>query len=160
MKKFPRRLQKNTQPVSVARPEKNDQYFQFVADAVPQLVFISSPKGETYNVNKRWVEYTGMSVADMNEDRWSIIHPDDRKKVKAAWLKAVKEKGTFEVEYRICNVQGIYRWFLGRSSPTYNSDKEFIGWFGTATDIDDHKRVGEIQKFLVQSSTILGSSLD
>ena len=58
------------------------------------------------------------------------------------------------------SADGAYRWHLGRSLPLHDEIGRFTGWVGTATDIDDRKRAEERQRFLVEASALLGSSLD
>jgi signal transduction histidine kinase len=38
---------------------------------------------------------------------------------------------------------GLYRWFLGRGIPVLDEEGRILRWYGTSTDIDDHKRTSE-----------------
>jgi PAS domain S-box-containing protein len=46
----------------------------------------------------------------------------------------------FETEYRLRRGDGAYRWHLGRNVPLRDDDGHIIGWFGSATDIEDLKQ--------------------
>src|SRR5205823_9310883 len=66
----------------------------------------------------------------------------------------------FEVEYRLRAADGTYRWHLGRAVPIHREDGAIDFWIGTATDIDDRKRIEEAQRFLLDAGAALSVSLD
>src|SRR5205814_4530150 len=43
-------------------------------------------------------------------------------------------------EYRLRSARNEYRWFIGRNVPLKDSDDRVIGWFGSATNIQDLKK--------------------
>jgi PAS domain S-box-containing protein len=55
------------------------------------------------------------------------------------WQEALAKRDVFEAEYRLRRHDGVYRWFIGRNVPL-RQDGTVLGWFGTATDIDDLKQ--------------------
>ena len=45
-------------------PTLIESEFQFLADFIPQLVWITDPTGFHLYFNQRWVDYTGYTLAD------------------------------------------------------------------------------------------------
>ena len=72
---------------------------------------------------------------------------------------SIETGAIFETEYRFRAADGTYRWHLGRAVPVLDEHGAIDHWVGTATDIDEHKRSGEVQRFLLEASTLLGSTL-
>ncbi|MDX6477949.1 MAG: hypothetical protein QOG29_536, partial [Gaiellaceae bacterium] len=89
------------------------------------------------------------------------LHPDDRARTAERWRQSVETGEEYEIEHRFRRASDdSFRWHLSRGLPMRDEDGRIVGWVGTATDIDDQKRATEAQRFLVQASSVLGSSLD
>src|SRR5881392_4106446 len=55
-------------------------------DALPGLVWTAFPDGRTEFVNRRWCEYTGLSVEQASGEGWlAAFHPDDRPALLESW---------------------------------------------------------------------------
>jgi PAS domain S-box-containing protein len=116
--------------------------FRELAESVPQIVFEVDGEGGTGYFNQRWSEYTGRPPSGRNE-RTELIHPDDRERMRAAWLEGVRSGSPYECEYRFRRHDGEYRWFLTRAIPVLGARGEIVRWLGTATDIHDVKLAQE-----------------
>lgn len=124
------------------------QNFQLMADAMPQIVWTTLPDGTADYYNKRWYEYSGFSKEKtFSYSGWKVMKgimpSDDRKKVIHRWEHSLKTGEPFEAEFRLRDLNGNYRWHLGRAMPGYDSKGKIVKWFGTSTDIDEHKRAQE-----------------
>jgi PAS domain S-box-containing protein len=126
-------------------PTLIESEFQFLADFIPQLVWITDPTGDHLYFNQRWVDYTGYTLADsVGPDMWNnLLHPDDRARARQVWGHSLATGENYEIEYRFRDHEGGYRWFLGQASPRHNEAGAIVTWFGTCTDIHDQKLVGE-----------------
>ncbi len=114
------------------------QELSIMAETIPHLVWIISGEGKNLYYNKRWIDYTGMSLDQPT--KWEdIIHPDDVPASKSAWEKSMQTGEGYSVEYRIRRTDGTYRWHLTRGLPILDSNSKIVKWFGTCTDIQDHK---------------------
>jgi PAS domain S-box-containing protein len=139
----------------------SEERYRTLAEAMPQIVWTSDRAGAPTYFNDRWYEYTGLPEGDLDGDGWaSIVHPEDLPAVVASWQTAQETETEWGREYRLRNVDGSYRWHLGRSLPLRDERGLLSGWVGTATDINDRKRAEERQRFLVEAGSLLGSSLD
>ncbi len=122
--------------------EKSEQRYRSLADTIPHMMWTSTPDGIVNYANERCLQYTGMTSQKKYRDGWiQAIHPYDLPSVTSAWISCMKTGKIFNEEYRVRNVDGEYRWFLGRALPIRNRYQTILYWNGTATDIEDHKRI-------------------
>jgi PAS domain S-box-containing protein len=148
------------QELDELRRASAERYRQ-LADAMPQIVWTSDVEGRATYYNRRWFEYTGMTEADVDDHAWTrATHPDDLPAVIARREQTLADGSVFEVEYRFRSADGTYRWHLGRAVPIFHEDATIDFWIGTATDIDDRKRIEEAQRFLLDAGAELSLSLD
>jgi PAS domain S-box-containing protein len=120
--------------------------FRSLAEAVPQIVWTAAPDGRITFINKRWTDFTGLSLEETNdlEAVKRVIHPEDIERVFERWADALAHGTPHEAEWRFRDRKdGGYRWFLTRALPVHDASGSVIEWFGTATDIDDRKRAEE-----------------
>lgn len=119
--------------------------FRELAESMPQIVWATDPSGKAYYYNSQWFEYLGIPRTEAASfDRWKYIHPDDKEKANQSWSEASRSRSMFQVELRLRGHDGEYHWFLSRALPVFNSQGELVRWYGTLTNIDEHKRVEEV----------------
>ena len=148
------------QELAEVRRVSAERYRQ-LADAMPQIVWTSDSAGKATYYNRRWFDYTGMGVEEVDPTAWSkVVHPNDVPGVLARREQTLADGSVFEVEYRFRARDGTYRWHLGRAIPIRDESGEIDFWIGTATDIDDRKRIEEAQRFLLDAGAQLSVSLD
>jgi PAS domain S-box-containing protein len=124
-----------------ASAEQSEARFRFLAEELPQFVFIAAPDGRFEYVNDRVVEYTGMDLGSIKEGRWvDAIHPEDSAPVMERWKETVAKGTPLEMEYRLRNGAGQYRWFLVRAVAHRDRSGAIAQLVGASTDIDDQKR--------------------
>jgi len=121
-----------------------EREFRLLAEAVPQIVWITNPEGENIFFNQKWVDYTGMTLAQSHGHGWNIpFHPDDRRRAWDAWQNALHHNGTYALECQLRRADGSYRWWLVRGVPAFDREGKIYKWFGTCTDIHDIKAAQE-----------------
>jgi formate hydrogenlyase transcriptional activator len=114
---------------------------QTVIDTVPSFLWTSLPDGSKEYLNKRWYEYTGLSLEQGKGWGWKVVvHPDDLDRLFREWLALVDARKPGELETRIRRHDGEYRWFLIRVVPQLDAEGNIVRWFGSNTDIEDRKR--------------------
>jgi PAS domain S-box-containing protein len=129
--------------------QQSEERFRHLANAMPQIVWISQADGTIEYINTQWVVYTGLNLEQSltPQQTHEVIHPDDREALAASWESALKEQSIHEFELRLRrSSDGEYRWFLSRSVPVFNAEGELIKWYGTSTDIHDQKMQEEEQR--------------
>ena len=114
--------------------------FRTLAEAVPQIVWVTRPDGGTTYLNQRWMDYTGLTLEDGLGLGWlTPFHPEDRQRASDAWHRATTTLGIYSIEARLRRADGVYRWWLIRGVPLKNAAGNLIKWFGTCTDIHELK---------------------
>ncbi len=119
------------------------QRLERFAEAMPQMAFIADAQGNITYFNRRHYEYFGIKPGESEGWRWrdaSIVHPDDLERTLARWTQSLQTGEPYEIEYLLRRHDGAYRWHLGRAVPVRDGQGAVEQWFGTNTDIDDHKR--------------------
>jgi PAS domain S-box-containing protein len=116
-----------------------------VVETIPAMTFTALSDGSCTFVNKRWTEYTGLSVEETSGAGWQrAIHPEDLVRHSEKWRFSVASGQVFEDEARFRRAaDGEYRWFLVRGVPLRDQHGTVVRWYGTLTDIEDRKRAGE-----------------
>jgi PAS domain S-box-containing protein len=118
--------------------------FRQLADAMPQIVWVTRPDGYHEYYNRRWYDYIGCTPEECLGYGWSDpLHPDDRERSQRRWQESLRTGEPYEVEYRFRSRDGEYRWFLGRALPVRDEAGGIVKWFGTCTDIHDRKLQAE-----------------
>lgn len=122
--------------------EQAEQRYRFLAEAIPQMVWVIADDGTAEYVNSRWAEYTGMDAAATSGTGWeSVVHPSDLELARASWVRARSGPAPMEAQLRLRRrSDGTYRWHLCRGMPFEHSGGR-LSWFGTTTDIEDQKAI-------------------
>lgn len=123
--------------------EESEREMRQIADSMPQMVWVTDAQGYHKYYNKRWYDFTCTNYEQVKGEGWSdLFHPDDRPDAWEKWNHSLATGDTYEVEYRLKNGNtGEYIWVLGRAVPIYNEEHQIIRWFGTCTDINEHKQL-------------------
>jgi PAS domain S-box-containing protein len=124
------------------KPSPEDP-LRLVIDTISTMVWSLAPDGRLESVNQRWLEYTGVSVAEALERPNGIVHPEDLPRVLERWLVDMAAGQQSEDEMRLRRGDGEYRWFLVRTVPLLDEEGNIVKWYGTSTDIEDRKRAEE-----------------
>ncbi len=129
---------------------------RLIIDTVPAQLWTETPEGVVDFVNRRWVDYTGMTLEQAVGSGWTnMVHPDDIERVLSKWRILISEGKPREIESRLRRSDGTYRWFLSRCCPLVDRSGRILGWYGSDTDIHDRK---EAEEKLRQSETYLAEA--
>src|SRR6516162_1699974 len=123
---------------------------QVIIDTIPAMVWSISPDGSSDFLNKRFRDYTGLSLEDIRD--WArmdalhrpwmnALHPDDR--AMDDWSAALAPGEPFEKEARLRQFDGEYRRFLLRFVPLRDERGRVVEWYAKSTDIEDLRRAEE-----------------
>ena len=139
--------------------QRQERHLRDVIDTIPAMAFSNSPDGKNEWVNRRWVEYSGLSTECISGSGWpSTVHPDDLNEHEKKWQRSLASGEPFENEVRRRSAHGDYRWFLVRAVPLHDSYGDILKWYGTLTDIDERKKAEEYlqrsEAFLSQGQRI------
>ena len=130
---------------------ESEQKFRILADSMPQMVWSTLPDGFHDYYNARWYAFTGVPEGSTDGEAWNgMFHPDDQAMAWEKWRRSLATGEPYEVEYRLRNANGQYRWTLGRALAMRDADGTIIRWFGTCTDIHDQRLALENREIISQ----------
>ncbi len=124
--------------------KKSEERFRNMADNISQFAWITDSNGNIKWYNKRWHDYTGTTLEEVQDWGWTRCHhPDHIERVKKSYQDAVSQGKSWEEIFPLRGKDGNYRWYLTRALPIRDEDGNIIRWFGTSTDITDRKKMEE-----------------
>jgi formate hydrogenlyase transcriptional activator len=123
---------------------QSERELQQLVDVVPQHIFVLDPDGSRVYSNQVAREYHGLSPEDPATDNLAtFVHPDEAESALAERQRLIARGLPYEMEVRLRGKDGQYRWFLIRGNPLRDDQGRIVRWYGTRTDIEDHKRAEE-----------------
>jgi two-component system CheB/CheR fusion protein len=119
--------------------ESEARYHQ-MTDLMPDMITNANVDGEVFYYNKGWTDFTGWDLKKLKKQGWwKLIHPEELPTVKQNWMRAVKTENDFEMEFRILDKNGDYKWHISRAIPVKNDTGKIIMWVGANTEIQKLK---------------------
>ncbi len=124
---------------------------RLLVDTIPTMVWCMTPEGEPSYLNKKLMDYVGLTLKDLEAPDGtrltgaieSVVFPDDRSIVRANLEQSFQTGKPFSMKYRQVRADGVYRWVDGRAEPLRDTDGRIIQWYGVTVDIDDETRMHE-----------------
>jgi PAS domain S-box-containing protein len=119
--------------------------FHTLAEAMPQIVWITRADGWNIYFNQQWMDYTGLTLEESLGHGWNKpFHPDEQQRARDAWEHATKTHDIYSIESRLRRADGVYRWWLIRGAPLTDANGNILKWLGTCTDIHDMKMLAQL----------------
>ncbi|AWG22010.1 hypothetical protein FFWV33_11030 [Flavobacterium faecale] len=120
----------------------SEERFKAMADNIPNLAWMANPDGSVYWYNKKWYEYTGTNLEQMQGWGWKEIYKEETlPDVISQWQNSLEKGKPFEMISELKGTDGKFRQFLTRALPVRNEEGNIVNWFGTNTDITEQKAV-------------------
>src|SRR5258707_6615414 len=111
-----------------------------VIDAIPAMAWSSQPDGSVELVNRRWLDYTGLSPEESHGWGWkTAVHVEDIAELLNSWGSRDVQEGR-ECEVRLRRSDGVFHWVLVGRAPLRAETGVVVRWFGTGIPIEDSKR--------------------
>ena len=103
--------------------KRAEQELRDIVDTIPAIVWVGEPDGSNSYVNRRYVEYSGMTPAQTAGWGFRVAaHPDDLQKHEGKWRAAVASGEPHESVVRFRRADGQFRWHLDRGMPLRDED--------------------------------------
>lgn len=132
------------------RLQESEERFRMLADNMAQLAWIARPDGHIFWYNKRWYDFTGTTLAQMEGWGWrSVHHPDHVDRVVRSFRESLEAAQDWEDTFPMRAADGRYRWFLSRALPIRDAAGQVSWWFGTNTDITEVREKTEQIRLLL-----------
>lgn len=124
----------------------SEERFRQLANSIPQIAWMAEPTGRLFWFNERWYEFAGADPEDPSSGWSSWRAAQDPNHLPAAeqrWKFSLASGVPFDMEFPMRRHDGQYRWFLTRAVPVRGSDGRPVLWFGTGTDITEHRETAQ-----------------
>ncbi len=142
------------QVVARKRIEESEKQFRLLTNAMPQKISTADAAGNVTFYNQQWIDDTGYTFEELKGWGWEkVMHPEDLDRTKKSWQQSVATGNLFDVECRILNTKGEFKWHLSRALPVKDEDGKIKMWVGSNTDIHLQKEQKEELEKAVVSRT-------
>lgn len=122
--------------------------YRALVDAIGTVVWTTQADGQLED-SPQWERLTGQGPAQFKGWGWlDVIHPEDRIRTQALWRDALDRRAIYDVEYRLRQADGGYRWYNARGVPVVD-DGVVRKWVGVCIDTNDRKQAEEHLQLLV-----------
>jgi formate hydrogenlyase transcriptional activator len=119
---------------------RDEHQLRTIIDSIPAQVWCTCADGRAEFLNRRWREYTGLSLEEGLDWGWTAaIHPNDRDRIVDHWRLLLSSGHSGEIEVRLRRFDGDYRWFRAWALPMRDSAGRITRWFNLNADIDDQR---------------------
>jgi PAS domain S-box-containing protein len=124
---------------------RSERQLQQLVDAVPVMIWSTTPEGRPSYVNKRFTDITGFTLDDIiapdGSFNLSIIHPDDRVATAEAVGRSFTTGTPYVMKYRQLRRDGSSRWIETRAEALRDESGAVLQWYGVSVDIDEQVRL-------------------
>lgn len=131
---------------------KNIEQREFLAEAIPLIVWTTDPLGNINFINKNFAAYTGAGEEELDINKYTS--EEQLPQIKEGWEAAKKDNSDFNIEVKLKRKDGEYRWHLLRAKAKKDDSKNVLMWVGTHTDIHEQKTATETMERMVRERTI------
>lgn len=119
---------------------KSRDYYLTLFEKFPAMIWKSDCSKKCDYFNESWLDFTGRTMEQEIGDGWTEgVHPEDFDMCLKVYSESFDAQETFEMEYRLKNKDGQYRWILDIGRPFYDLDGAFSGYIGACFDITERK---------------------
>ena len=110
--------------------------FHKMADSIPQLAWTARPDGTIEWFNRRWLDYTGVTLAQFTANGWQlVVEPSLLASMTQALRSGLDSASEIEMSFGLRAADGAHRPFLMKVLPLTDEAGNVLQWFGTHTDI-------------------------
>lgn len=133
--------------------KESEETFRQLSELMPEKVSRTDSQGNAVYYNQSWMQYTGLSFEEIKGWGWGkIVHPEDLDELNKQWIHSLSTGQNFEMEFRLLNRNGEYRWHLCRSNPLKDETGKIHNWLAAVTEIqkikEEEQRKGDFIKMV------------
>ncbi len=120
--------------------QTSEKKFRTLVEKASDIIFSMSPDGKFTYVSPNWKSLLGHSF-DFVKDKSPLefIHPDDKNNLQSALHRLIDEKNISDIEYRVLNYNGEWKWHSTSLTAQFNSGGEIDSIVGIAHDVSERK---------------------
>src|ERR1700734_2205246 len=137
-------------PAALLMHDSLEERLQATLDMIPAYTWYAAPSGALTFVNERTADYLGLApdhplrrgidTGAAWDSHIPLLHPDDADDSRRVWSECLRTGRADEVNFRVRDAEGGYRWFIGRAEPLRSGDGTLLYWIGINLEIEERKR--------------------
>jgi len=109
-----------------------------------QVPWVMDPEGNNMQMSAEWLKQLASTPGQARNLGWlEALHVDDLKPTIKKMKKALRTGEVIDMEYRVQNSEGVWRWMRSRGSPRLGPNGEITRWYGSVEDIHEKKCADE-----------------
>jgi len=130
---------------AVQELRQSEAEFRQLANAMPQIVWISDATGALKFVNTRWTEYTGLTLEQSRDQAIirQVIPAEDYERLHSSFIQAQAARSPYQSQFCLIQPDGNRLHFLMRAVPVLDLKGQIYKWYGTSTDVTALKQLEE-----------------
>jgi PAS domain S-box-containing protein len=115
---------------------RSEARYRALAEAIAQIIFVSSSDGDVREVSDNWVTLTGHpKEAALGRRILDLIPDDEVDRIRTAWDRALADSSPMDTEYRLRRADGTFMHVHGRGVAVRDDEGRVIERVGTLTDV-------------------------
>ncbi len=131
-------------------PDPGEQRFRFLAETLPQLLWMARPDGAMEYMSPQWERFTGVPLDQLLADGYhSVIHPDDLESLASSATEDADGEFTM-APYRLRHADGGYRWVEVKIKAVRDASGELQRVVGSTIDITRRQAAEEARGALTE----------
>jgi len=133
----------------------SEERYRSLVEATTHIIWNTKADGEIVTEQPGWSAFTGQKFEEYQGWSWlTAVHPEDRDRTAKAWLNALANRNTYEIEHRLRRYDGEYRYMNARGVPVLETDGSVREWIGVHTDITERKQAEVERERLLQREKV------
>lgn len=114
---------------------ESEENYRYTVELSPQLAWTADPDGSNIEFKRPLAAFNGTPAPGDGDWTDLITHPEDLDYRQREWRFALRSGGPYDVEFRVRNNAGEYRWVRSRGYPRRDADGRIVKWYGVTEDI-------------------------
>jgi two-component system, sensor histidine kinase len=136
--------------------QKSRDFYLSMFENFPTMIWKSDISGRSIYSGRRWNELVGKDKNESLGLSWiDVIHPEDRERVNKIHEDSVSNRQPYDIEYRVQDNAGKYRWIQSINRPFFDINGNYDGHIGIGLDITDRKVAEEgLNRYTILSGKV------
>jgi PAS domain S-box-containing protein len=122
--------------------QESEDHYRHTVELSAQAFWTMAPTGGNLDIGPIWLQITGMTREECRGSGWlRAVHPDDLVYTLQRWQDTLATGLPIDIEFRIRDIDGDWRWMRSRGAPRRDSKGEVVRWYGSVEDISERKKM-------------------
>jgi len=120
---------------------ESEERFKLITESMPVMIWVSNEENKVIYTNKSSQDFFGFDLKELKgqNEFVDVVHPDYRKIAIDDWRAHLEAREKCEMQYRLKNKNGEYRWVFEIAVPRFTNQNTFLGYIGCTFDITNER---------------------